>query len=324
MPKKSSTIFITGIAGFIGYHLALFLQQRGDDVMGCDNFNSYYTPFLKKKRAEKLREKGIAVKQCDINKIETLKPLFEKKQFSHLVHLAAQAGVRYCLENPLVYADANLTGFLHVLEMCRLFHLKLIFASSSSVYGDCKEGPCCEEDQTDAPISLYAATKKGGEMMAKSYHHLYQIPMVILRYFTVYGPWGRPDMAYFSFAESILHNKTISLFNHGDMQRDFTYIDDIVRGTAAALDYCAHYDIFNLGNHQPKPISELISLLEDSLKKKAIIDLKPMQKGDVKMTFANIGRAREKLGYCPEVSLSSGIGKFSLWFQNEWSTRLKA
>jgi UDP-glucuronate 4-epimerase len=206
-------------------------------VIGCDNFNDYYSPALKMARASALKKQGIEVIDCDIRDVNTLFPLFEKRNFTHVVHLAAQAGVRYSLTHPHAYGESNLIGGLHILEICRHFMpLTLIYASSSSVYGGNESIPFAETDRTDKPISLYAATKKSGEMMAHSYHHLYGIPITCLRYFTVYGPWGRPDMAYFSFASSILKGKPIQVFNYGKMKRDFTYIDDIVQGTVAAID----------------------------------------------------------------------------------------
>ena len=288
-------------------------------MIGCDNFNDYYTTSLKQERAAKLKTLGIEVINCDIQKINTLKNLFYEKEISHLVHLAAQAGVRYSLTHPQTYADSNLNGFLQILEHCRLFpNLKLIFASSSSVYGANSKVPFAETDPTDAPISLYAATKKSGELLAKSYHHLYQIPMTGLRFFTVYGPWGRPDMAYFSFAEKILNEKPLSVFNQGNMQRDFTYIDDIIAGTASAMDTCAGYELYNLGNHQPEELMTLIQLLEENLGKKARLEFQPMQKGDVLTTYADIRKAQKDLHFRPQTSLKEGIAKFTTWLlQNQ-------
>lgn len=313
--KVQKKIFITGIAGFVGFHLASFLIKRGDYVIGCDNFNDYYNPDLKKERANKLKALGIEVVSCDIQNISSLDSLFAKENISHMVHLAAQAGVRYSLTHPQPYADSNLDGFLQILEVCRRFpSLKLIFASSSSVYGGNTKIPFSETDPTDQPISLYAATKKAGELLAKSYHHLYHIPMTALRFFTVYGPYGRPDMAYYSFAEKIMENIPIPVFNGGKMRRDFTYIDDIIQGTAAAVDQCNGFEIYNLGNNKPEELMTLITLLENSLGKKAQLDFKPMQKGDVVETFADISKAQKKLGFHPQTSLADGISKFTDWY----------
>jgi UDP-glucuronate 4-epimerase len=313
--KTQKKIFITGIAGFIGFHLASFLSKRGDYVIGCDNFNDYYTPTLKNNRANKLKTLGIEVINCDIQNIHLIHKQFEQETFTHLVHLAAQAGVRYSLTHPQVYSDSNLSGFLQILETCRHFPpLKLIFASSSSVYGGNTKIPFSETDETENPVSLYAATKKSGELLAKSYHNLYQIPMTGLRFFTVYGPWGRPDMAYYSFAERMLKDLPLPLFNQGKMKRDFTYIDDIIQGTAAAIDYCHGFEIYNLGNNHAEELMTLIHLLEENLGKKAKLDFQPMQQGDVVETFADITKAHKNLGFTPQISLAEGIPRFIEWF----------
>lgn len=313
--KTQKKIFITGIAGFIGFHLASFLSKRGDYVIGCDNFNDYYTPTLKNNRANKLKTLGIEVINCDIQNIHLIHKQFEQETFTHLVHLAAQAGVRYSLTHPQVYSDSNLSGFLQILETCRHFPpLKLIFASSSSVYGGNIKIPFSETDETENPVSLYAATKKSGELLAKSYHNLYQIPMTGLRFFTVYGPWGRPDMAYYSFAERMLKDLPLPLFNQGKMKRDFTYIDDIIQGTAAAIDYCHGFEIYNLGNNHAEELMTLIHLLEENLGKKAKLDFQPMQQGDVVETFADITKAHKNLGFTPQISLAEGIPRFIEWF----------
>ena len=312
--KTQKKIFITGIAGFIGFHLASFLSKRGDYVIGCDNFNDYYTPTLKNNRANKLKTLGIEVINCDIQNIHLIHKQFEQETFTHLVHLAAQAGVRYSLTHPQVYSDSNLSGFLQILETCRHFPpLKLIFASSSSVYGGNTKIPFSETDETENPVSLYAATKKSGELLAKSYHNLYHIPMTGLRFFTVYGPWGRPDMAYYSFAERILKDLPLPLFNQGKMKRDFTYIDDIIQGTAAAIDYCEGFEIYNLGNNHAEDLMTLIHLLEENLGKKAKLDFLPMQQGDVVETFADITKAQNALGFTPQTSLAEGIPRFIEW-----------
>jgi UDP-glucuronate 4-epimerase len=312
---KPFSIFITGIAGFIGFHLASFLQKRGDYVIGCDNFNNYYSPKLKKTRAKLLRVSGIQVVNCDICHPSSLRPLFKKYRFSHCVHLAAQAGVRYSLTHPHIYSKTNLDGTLHLLEMCREFQpLSLIFASSSSVYGNSSLNPLSEESATETPISLYAATKKGGELLAKTYHHLFQIPTTVLRFFTCYGPWGRPDMAYFSFAQAIQKNSPFFLFNQGHMHRDFTYIDDMVQGIGAAIDHCKKgYNVYNLGSGTSEPLGSLVDCLEKSLKKKALYKYQPMQPGDVLTTGADISKAKTELGFTPKTSLQEGISRFAHW-----------
>ncbi|MEM8727100.1 MAG: NAD-dependent epimerase/dehydratase family protein [Chlamydiota bacterium] len=320
--KTEKKILITGIAGFIGFHLAFFLMKRGDYVIGCDNFNDYYTPELKKARSDRLKRWGIEVIPLDIREIRTIAPLLREKGITHIVHLAAQAGIRYSVTHPIPYADSNLTGFLFILELARSLRVKLIFASSSSVYGGNTKIPFAETDPTDCPLSLYAATKKSGELLAKSYHHLYRIPMTGLRFFTVYGPWGRPDMAYFSFSEKILDEKPIAVFNHGKMKRDFTYIDDIIKGTAAAIERCNGFEIYNLGNRRPEPLMNLITLLESALGKKAMIDYRPMQAGDVTTTYADISKGQRDLGFRPATSLAAGIDRFTDWFLDYRSSSL--
>lgn len=306
-------IFITGIAGFIGFHLASSLAKNGEYVIGCDNFNDYYPPQLKRMRADQLKSLKVEVLSLDIQKIQSITPLLQTKGITHVVHLAAQAGVRYSITHPMPYADSNLSGFLSVLELSRFLEAKFIFASSSSVYGGNTKLPFSETDPTDSPLSLYAATKKSGELLAKSYHHLYQIPMTGLRFFTVYGPWGRPDMAYFSFAKKILEGKPIPVFNQGKMERDFTYIDDIIAGTLSAIERCNGFEIYNLGNHHVEPLMHLITLLESALGKKAIIAYQPMQAGDVQTTYADISKAQKNLGFSPQISLASGISLFADW-----------
>ena len=283
-------------------------------MIGCDNFNNYYTPFLKKKRAALLQAEGIEVLNHDVQDLLALLPRLKKERITHIVHLAAQAGVRYSITHPQPYVDSNLDGFVQVLQLTRQLELPLIFASSSSVYGGNTKIPFSETDPTESPISLYAATKKSGELLAKSYHHLYGIPMTALRFFTVYGPWGRPDMAYFSFAEKIVKGKPLPVFNGGEMERDFTYIDDIIAGTASAIDHCNGFEIYNLGNHRPEKLMTLITLLEETLGEKALLDFQPMQRGDVKSTYADIDKAKSALGFIPKTSLKEGIAKFSEWF----------
>ncbi|MEX0961400.1 MAG: NAD-dependent epimerase/dehydratase family protein [Simkaniaceae bacterium] len=305
----SNPVYITGIAGFIGCHLALALKNEGWEVIGCDNFNDYYDVALKNYRENKLKNAGIDVIHADICSLETLSGA------PYLIHLAAQAGVRYSLKHPKKYIASNLDGFVNILEICRRENVKkILFASSSSVYGLTKKVPFKESDPTDKPISLYGATKKSNELLAYSYHHLFKIPMIGLRFFTVYGPMGRPDMAYYSFSEKIRQGKPIEIFNHGDMLRDFTYIDDIVAGIVSALNYNASYEIFNLGNSHPERLDQLISYLENGLQKKAQRISLPMQPGDVQCTYANIEKSQKKLNFSPKISLEKGIEKFIDWY----------
>lgn len=315
MRKKK--VYITGAAGFIGFHMALHLQREGHTIAGCDNFNDYYSPELKKERAAILAKEGIQVLTIDISDRKKLQSSIEKHQTTHLLHLAAQAGVRYSLQSPEIYIKSNIEGFLNVLEICRaLSGIPLIYASSSSVYGLNEKVPFSIDDPTNHQASLYGVTKKTNELMAQSYHHLFGISVTGLRYFTVYGPWGRPDMAYFSFARAIMENRPIEIFNHGRMQRDFTYIDDIVAGTAAALDLAKPCALFNLGNHQPEDLEQLIMLLEKELGRKAQKKYVPMQPGDVLSTYADIEASRAQLGYAPKVSLAEGIAHFVKWYKS--------
>lgn len=315
MAKKR--ILITGAAGFIGFHMACYLSQRGDDVLGFDNFNAYYDPQLKRARATHLLRQGISILEGDLKDRMILQQAIEKHQATHILHLAAQAGVRYSLQNPQTYLQSNVEGFLNVLEVCRIYpHLPLIYASSSSVYGLNQKVPFSSEDRTDQQASLYGVTKKTNELMAQTYHHLFGIPVTGLRFFTVYGPWGRPDMAYFSFTQAILENRPVELYNHGRMRRDFTYIDDIVAGTAAALDRALPCAVFNLGHHQPEELMSLITLLEKELGRKAQKVLLPMQAGDVISTYADIEESRRELGFDPKVALEEGIAHFVKWYQD--------
>jgi UDP-glucuronate 4-epimerase len=312
----NKSILITGAAGFIGFHLAKSLQSRGDKVVGYDNFNPYYEPRLKRKRASELSKQGIEVIEGDICNFEQVQELVRSQEVTHLVNLAAQPGVRYSLVNPQAYVKANLEGFVSILEVCRHASIPLVYASSSSVYGANAAIPFTVEDRTDHQVSLYGATKKANELMAYTYHHLFGIATTGLRFFTVYGPWGRPDMAYFSFADAIMQGRPIELFNEGRMRRDFTYIDDIVAGTVAAIDLQAPYEIFNLGNHHPEEVVTLVALLEQYLGKKAEVVMRPMPPGDVPATYADIESSREKLGYEPKVSLQEGIKGFVDWYQD--------
>lgn len=314
MDKKR--ILITGAAGFIGFHLSQKLHARGNVVIGLDNFNDYYSPQLKHDRAKHLKDLGINVIEGDILDPALLEKLTVEHKITHIVHLAAQAGVRYSLTNPNAYIATNIQGFLNILELCRKYpHLYLTYASSSSVYGTNKDVPFTITDKTDHQASLYGVTKKTNELMAYTYHHLYNIPVTGLRFFTVYGPWGRPDMAYFSFTKAILENKPIDVYNFGKMSRDFTYIDDIVDGTIEAIDLESSCELFNLGNNRSEPLSLLISSIEESLGKKAEQKQLPMQAGDVETTYADIDYSKEKLGFSPKTGLKEGIKKFIDWYR---------
>lgn len=307
-------VFVTGAAGFIGFHVAKHLKDRGDNVLGYDNFNDYYSPTLKRERAENLQKSDISIIESDICDYSRLEQAVEQNQTTHLVHLAAQAGVRYSLTNPQAYVKSNLEGFVNILEICRKFpKIKLTYASSSSVYGLNKKVPFSEEDRTDRQVSLYGVTKRSNELMAATYHHLYQISVTGLRFFTVYGPWGRPDMAYYSFAKAIMEGKPIDVYNHGKLQRDFTFIDDIVQGTVAAVDLGAECELFNLGNHKPVELLHFIKVLEHAIGKKAQMRMLPMQPGDVMTTYADIAHSKEKLGFVPKTSLEEGIPLFVEW-----------
>lgn len=311
MENSRKRILLTGAAGFIGFHVAKALLARGDTVIGCDTFNDYYDPALKKMRA----------KQLDIEIIETdfSDPSLFDHEITHVIHLAAQAGVRYSLKRPGIYQKTNSTSFFHLLESLRERpHIPLVFASSSSVYGLNKQIPFSEQDPTDHPANFYGATKKAGEVMAFSYHHLYGIPMSGLRFFTVYGPFGRPDMAYFSFTNAILEGRPIRLFNEGNMRRDFTYIDDIVSGILSALDNTSGFELYNLGNNRPEELKKMVALLEEYLGKKAKLELLPMQPGEIEATYANIDKAKKKLGFSPTTSLEEGLQKFIGWHQETY------
>jgi UDP-glucuronate 4-epimerase len=312
MKKK---IFITGAAGFIGFHLVRHLNKRGDEVLGYDNFNDYYDPRLKEERAKQLKEVDII--RGDLREYEKLCSVIDAFQPTHIVNLAAQAGVRYSLENPHAYLQSNIEGFLNILEICRKEPArKLIYASSSSVYGTNKKTPFSTEDRTDNQASLYGVTKKSNELMATTYHHLYDIAVTGLRFFTVYGEWGRPDMAYFSFTEKILNQEPIKVFNQGKMMRDFTYINDIITGTTAAIDLGAPCEIFNLGNHQPVSLERFIEIIEEELGIEAVKEHLPMQPGDVEQTYADISHSQKCLGFSPETSLEEGLSRFVAWYKN--------
>ncbi len=315
-------VLITGCAGFIGMYVAERLLARGDQVVGIDNLNDYYDVSLKEARLARLRpHPGFRDIRLDIADRAGMAALFEKERPDAVINLAAQAGVRYSLKNPLAYADSNLLGFVNVLEGCRHNGVKhLVYASSSSVYGGNTKVPFAEDDNVDHPVSLYAATKKANELMAYSYSHLYGIPSTGLRFFTVYGPWGRPDMAYFSFTQAILAGRPIDVFNHGKMRRDFTYIDDIAEGVIRVLDQPATgqppHTVYNIGNHQPVELMEFIDILEAALGKKTARNFLPMQDGDVPLTYADTTRLQVAVGFVPATPLADGIGRFVAWYRD--------
>ncbi|WP_223701288.1 NAD-dependent epimerase [Sutcliffiella deserti] len=326
-------ILVTGAAGFVGYHLTQRLLAEGIEVVGMDNVNDYYDVQLKKDRLSLLDNEKFTFYKLDLANKEQVFEVFEKHSIHTVINLAAQAGVRYSLENPYAYIDSNITGFVNILEACRHHEIKhLIYASSSSVYGANTKMPFSVEDKVDYPVSLYAATKKSNELMAHTYSHLYGIPVTGLRFFTVYGPWGRPDMAYFSFTKNILEGKTIKVFNNGKMKRDFTYIDDIVEGivrltnhipeteTVSTLDEGynskAKYRVFNIGNNQPENLMDFIHILENHLGKKANIEFMPMQPGDVEATYADIKDLTDAVGFKPSTSLNDGLEKFVAWYKD--------
>jgi len=306
-------VLVTGVAGFIGMHCAQRLSARGDEVVGVDNLSPYYSVQLKRDRLKQLR---IAFHQIDIANARSLNSIFENTKPQAVLHLAAQPGVRYSLENPAAYIESNLVGFANLLECCR-HHAPghLVFASSSSVYGNNPAVPWSESQNVDHPVSLYAATKKSNELMAHAYSHLFGLHATALRYFTVYGPWGRPDMSPMLFANAILDDKPIPVFNHGDMQRDFTYVDDIVEGTLRVLERPQRYAIYNIGNHQPVGLLDYIAALERALGKKARLEMKPMQPGDVKATYADTAALARAVGFAPSTTLEQGLQRFADWFR---------
>jgi len=317
---KDYTFLVTGSAGFIGYHAARALLAAGAPVVGLDNYNDYYSPALKRDRDRELRNfPRFTSITADLTDFAALEGLFKAHGPQKICHLAAQAGVRYSLINPFSYQKANLEGFLNLLELVKRFRVdRFVYASSSSVYGGLTELPFSEDQRVDTPISLYAATKRADELMAHAYTHLFGIPTVGLRYFTVYGPWGRPDMAMWLFAGAMLAGQPIKVFNYGEMQRDFTYIDDIVQGTLAALMVpgLAPYEIFNLGNHRSEELTLVIALLEQELGVEAQKELLPIQPGDVPATCADIRRAQARLGFQPTTPITEGIPRFIQWFKD--------
>ncbi|WP_020164790.1 NAD-dependent epimerase [Methyloversatilis discipulorum] len=329
-------VLLTGAAGFIGMHVALRLLERGDEVVGLDNLNDYYDVRLKEARLARLTPAaGFRLVKMAVEDREGMAKLFEAERFDRVVHLAAQAGVRYSLQNPNAYIDANIVGFMNVLEGCRHSAVKhLVYASSSSVYGGNTKMPFSEADSVDHPVSLYAATKKANELMAHTYSHLYDLPTTGLRFFTVYGPWGRPDMALFLFTKAMIEGRPIDVFNHGDMQRDFTYIDDIVEGVIRTLDRVAEPDaafdgdhphpghskapfrVFNIGNQGPVPLMDFIRAIEKALGITAQKNLLPMQPGDVPATYADVSELTAWTGFSPSTAIDDGVARFVAWYRD--------
>ena len=329
-------VLLTGAAGFIGMHVALRLLERGDEVVGLDNLNDYYDVRLKEARLARLTPAaGFRFVKMAVEDRDGMAKLFEAERFDRVVHLAAQAGVRYSLQNPNAYIDANIVGFMNVLEGCRHSAVKhLVYASSSSVYGGNTKMPFSEADSVDHPVSLYAATKKANELMAHTYSHLYDLPTTGLRFFTVYGPWGRPDMALFLFTKAMIEGRPIDVFNHGDMQRDFTYIDDIVEGVIRTLDRVAEPDaafdgdhphpghskapfrVFNIGNQGPVPLMDFIRAIEKALGITAQKNLLPMQPGDVPATYADVSELTAWTGFSPRTAIDDGVARFVAWYRD--------
>jgi UDP-glucuronate 4-epimerase len=330
-------ILVTGAAGFIGFHTCIKLVNQGHEVYGIDNINDYYDPQLKfdrlnelgfneaesklfKNEVQSAKFNSLRFSRIDLVDHESIDNLFKQEQFEVVCNLAAQAGVRYSIENPKAYIDSNISGFLNILEGCRNHKVKhLVYASSSSVYGENKKVPFETTDNVDHPISLYAATKKSNELMAHTYGHLYGFKTTGLRFFTVYGPWGRPDMAYYLFAEAISNSQPIKVFNNGEMERDFTYIDDIVNGVTKIIekniDSREHYKIYNIGNNKTESLQNFITVIEQAMGKKAIKEMYPMQQGDVPRTFADIDKLIDDIGYKPSTSINNGLEKFINWYK---------
>ncbi len=329
-------ILVTGAAGFIGMTTSLRLLARGDQVVGLDNLNDYYEVSLKENRLKRLTgHPNFRFVKLDVADRPGMERLFAEEKFDRVIHLAAQAGVRYSLKNPHAYVDSNIVGFMNILEGCRHNRVgHLVYASSSSVYGGNTKMPFSEHDSVDHPVSLYAATKKANELMAHTYSHLYGLPTTGLRFFTVYGPWGRPDMALFLFTKAILEGRPIDVFNYGKMQRDFTYIDDIVEGVIRVTDRSAEanpgyvadeadpassnvpYRVFNIGNHNPVPLMDFIGAIEEALGTTAEKNLLPLQDGDVPATYADTELLQEWVGFAPATSVKEGVGRFVAWYRD--------
>jgi UDP-glucuronate 4-epimerase len=317
-------ILVTGAAGFVGSRVSALLLARGEEVVGIDSLNAYYDPGLKEARLKPLLVcKSFTFVKGDIADTETLLGAVRGRTVDRVVHLAAQAGVRYSIEQPRAYIRSNISGHLEILELCRSLKdfRHLVYASSSSVYGGNEKVPFSEADRVDTPVSLYAATKKADELMGHVYSHLFDIPQTGLRYFTVYGPWGRPDMAYWSFTKNIIEGRPIRVFNNGEMWRDFTYIDDIVKGTVAALDKspaadAARHRIYNIGNNQPEKLSRFIDILEEIIGTRAIREMAPMQPGDVVRTYADTAAIERDFGFKPSTPLETGLRAFVEWYKS--------
>ena len=337
-PRTLSTgrpILVTGAAGFIGFFLSQRLLQAGLEVVGLDNMNDYYDPALKQARLKRLHQNaGFRFVEADLADADAIQRVFEDHRPAHVCHLAAQAGVRYSIDNPRAYADSNLTGFLNILEGCRHGEVAhLVYASSSSVYGGNTKLPFATADNVDHPVSLYAATKKANELMAHTYSHLYGLPATGLRFFTVYGPWGRPDMAYFKFTKAIEAGKTIQIYNNGEMERDFTYVDDVVESLVRLMPLAAKPDptfdpgepnpagswaphrIYNIGNHKREKLMDLIGGLETALGQEAVKEYLPMQPGDVKATWADVADLEAAVGFRPDTRLEDGLARFVDWYR---------
>ena len=328
-------ILLTGAAGFIGSTATLRLLARGDEVVGLDNLNDYYDVQLKRDRLARLSpHPNFRFVQLDVADRPGIEALFAQERFDRVIHLAAQAGVRYSLQNPHAYIDSNVVGFMNILEGCRHSRVRhLVYASSSSVYGGNTRMPFSEHDSVDHPVSMYAATKKANELMAHTYSHLFGLPTTGLRFFTVYGPWGRPDMALFLFTKAILEGRPIDVFNHGKMQRDFTFVDDIVEGVIRVMDRTAApdpayvsdrpdpgtsnapYRVFNIGNHQPVELLDYIGCIEDALGLKAQMNLLPLQAGDVPATYADVDALRDWVGFTPATEVRTGVARFVAWYR---------
>ncbi len=308
-------VLVTGSAGFIGFHVTKALLERGDEVVGIDNFNDYYDPALKEARTEQLPTERYSLYRIDIADSDAVMEIISREKPDAVCNLAAQAGVRYSIDNPGVYVQSNLFGFVNLLEAMKANDVKqLVYASSSSVYGNNEKVPFSVDDLVDHPISMYAASKKANELMAHVYHHLYGMNCTGLRFFTVYGPWGRPDMALFKFTKAMLEDRPIDVYNHGKMERDFTHVDDIVKGVIAAIDKPLGYEVLNIGQGDPQPLMTFIDTIEKSLGINATKNMMPMQPGDVSRTYADTKSIEKHLGYKPSISIEEGIPQFVKWY----------